>query len=129
MQTVMPYNPKHPLAVLTKLALDQVIMAPLGTFVFYVSVTTMAGTPEKIPSEIEQKLVPTVISSYKIWPAAHLINFAIIPSHLRILYINAVTVGDLSTNRGHKFLYRYLAICLESQLEDYSPECMLFSCR
>lgn len=108
----MPHNPKHPLSVLTKLALDQVIMAPLGTFVFYVSVTTMAGSPEKVSSELEQKLIPTVISSYKIWPVAHLINFAVIPSQLRILYISGVTVSNLRTFKLCQVPCYSCAICM-----------------
>ena len=36
--------------------------------------------------------MPTCMASIKLWPAAHAINFAFIPSSQRILYINVISV-------------------------------------
>ena len=36
--------------------------------------------------------MPTVINSLKLWPLAHVINFAFIPPAQRILYINVIAV-------------------------------------
>lgn len=107
-QRIMAHNPKHPVAIITKATLDQIFMAPLGNVIFYASMCTMRGVPQETGAEIKEKLVPTVLSSYKLWPAAHLINFALIPSHMRVLYINIVSIlwaGMLSTisnQRGPK---------------------------
>ena len=40
----------------------------------------------------QEKLMPTCMASIKLWPAAHAINFAFIPSSQRILYINVISV-------------------------------------
>ncbi|GMH43696.1 hypothetical protein BSKO_11618 [Bryopsis sp. KO-2023] len=104
-QRIMAHNPKHPVAIITKATLDQIIMAPLGNCIFYTAMCTMRGVPGQSMAEIEEKLVPTVLSSYKLWPAAHLINFALIPSHMRVLYINIVSIfwaGMLSTISNRK---------------------------
>ncbi|CAM9317232.1 unnamed protein product [Chrysoparadoxa australica] len=34
--------------------------------------------------------LPTLLASYRIWPAANMINFAFVPKHLRMLYLNLV---------------------------------------
>jgi protein Mpv17 len=41
---------------------------------------------------VQSKLIPSLKANYLIWPAAHLINFAFIPSSQRILYINVINV-------------------------------------
>lgn len=74
------------------MVLDQVFMAPLGTCIFYMSLATMSGAPIKGIHDIKEKLVPTLMTSYRLWPAAHLVNFALIPPHMRVLYINVVSV-------------------------------------
>ena len=32
-------------------------------------------------------------ASYKLWPAAHLVNFALVPPAYRVLYTNLVSVS------------------------------------
>lgn len=89
---ILPSNPKHPVAVVSKMVLDQVLMAPVGTCIFYMSLATMSGVPMKGICDVREKLVPTLVTSYKLWPAAHLVNFAMVPPHMRVLYINVVSV-------------------------------------
>lgn len=36
--------------------------------------------------------MPTMAASYKLWPAAHLVNFALVPPAYRVLYTNLVSV-------------------------------------
>ena len=43
--------------------------------------------------EVKDKFAPTLIAGYKLWPAAHLINFALVPPNQRILYANVVSVS------------------------------------
>jgi protein Mpv17 len=40
--------------------------------------------------------VPTMAASYKLWPAAHLVNFALVPPAYRVLYTNLVSVSTCS---------------------------------
>lgn len=89
---IMPANPTKPLAVVLKCVLDQTLMSPFGTFLFFVSSQAMLGHPEAVVPTLREKFVPTVASSYKLWPAAHVVNFAVIPSSQRVLYTTIVSV-------------------------------------
>lgn len=44
-------------------------------------------------AELKEKYVPTLVAGWKLWPAAHVINFAFVPNHHRILYTNVVSVA------------------------------------
>lgn len=67
-------------------------MAPVGTSLFYIVSSVLQAQPDKIPSTLKEKLVPTLAASYGLWPAAHAINFKFVPSSQRILYTNIVSV-------------------------------------
>ena len=45
-------------------------------------------------AELREKLGPTMVANWKLWPAAHIANFALVPNEHRILYINVVSVRD-----------------------------------
>ena len=44
-------------------------------------------------SELRLKLVPTIKAGWTLWPAAHVINFALVPTQHRILYANVVSIA------------------------------------
>ena len=68
------------------------IMAPIGTCLFYIVTSVLQGEIGQVPSKLKEKFVPTLIASYTLWPAAHAINFKFVPSSQRILYTNIVSV-------------------------------------
>lgn len=82
-------------AIASKIMLDQLIMAPIGTCLFYIVTSVLQGETHQVPSKLKEKFVPTLIASYTLWPAAHAINFKFVPSSQRILYTNIVSVSDL----------------------------------
>jgi protein Mpv17 len=41
---------------------------------------------------VRTKLKPTLLANYMVWPAAHLINFSLVPLDLRILYVNVIAI-------------------------------------
>lgn len=91
-ETIMPTNPTAPLAVLIKMGMDQLLSAPIVTSLFFMSIRTLEGHPEEAWSTVQQKIKPTMLANYMLWPLAHIINFAFVPSSQRILYINVVAV-------------------------------------
>lgn len=103
-RNIMPSNPTNPMAVVAKCVLDQTLMSPFGTFLFFVSSQAMLGHPEAVVPTLRQKFVPTVASSYKLWPAAHVVNFAVIPSSQRVLYTTLVSV-----------VWTYMLSCMAAQ--------------
>mmetsp|Transcript_16102 Transcript_16102/g.44874 ORF Transcript_16102/g.44874 Transcript_16102/m.44874 type:complete len:271 (+) Transcript_16102:239-1051(+) len=89
---VYPSSPKSTPAILLKIVLDQLLFAPVFLVVFWFSIKALEGRPEDAYEMCFNKLYPTLIVSYMLWPAAHIINFRYIPSSQRLLYINIVTV-------------------------------------
>lgn len=93
MQFIMPKNPTHPVAVISKVAADHLVNSPLGTIAFFAWTQSLRGTPEQIPCEVSEKLVPTTMAGWRLWPAAQAVNFFIIPLQFRVVFINIVAVG------------------------------------
>lgn len=85
--------PTAPITVASKVAIDQLVFTPLCCLLFYAFKVTAEGRPSEYISELQQKYVPTLIAGWKLWPAAHVINFAFIPTQHRILYANVVSVA------------------------------------
>ena len=79
-------------AIASKILLDQIIMAPIGTCLFYIVTSVLQGETQQVSSKLREKFIPTLIASYTLWPAAHAINFKFVPSSQRILYTNIVSV-------------------------------------
>ena len=80
--------------VVSKVALDQLLWAPVFTAIFlgYTSLTSGA-TWDAAKSKIKADTFTGVRASWSVWPIAHAINFRFIPPSQRLLYINAVQVA------------------------------------
>ncbi|KAK4538420.1 hypothetical protein CDCA_CDCA17G4445 [Cyanidium caldarium] len=92
-RTVMPHASKSTTAVVGKMAIDQLLWAPVFTSMFFSYMEAAEGHPERAPDVVREKLWPTLKVNWTVWPLAHLINFRFVPSSQRILYINTVQVG------------------------------------
>lgn len=88
----MPASPKHPLAIFSKVAIDQTLNSPLGTMTFFAWTQTLRGQPQNTVPEITRKLWPTTQAAWRIWPLAQAVNFCLVPPHLRVIYLNAVAI-------------------------------------
>ena len=88
----MPLTPKHPIAVLSKVVIDQVVNSPIGTMTFLLWTQTLKGSPQNTGAEIADKLWPTTQASWRLWPAAQAVNFVMVPAHLRIVFINVIAI-------------------------------------
>ncbi|PSC74754.1 Calmodulin [Micractinium conductrix] len=89
---VMPHASKSLRAVAMKIGIDQFMFAPVCTSVFYFYKVLMEGRPGDYFSEVQEKLVPTLLAGYRLWIPAHVINFALVPNRQRILYANVVSI-------------------------------------
>lgn len=85
--------PRSPATVVAKVVIDQLIFSPICTLLFYAFKVTSEARPRELKQELTQKYVPTLYAGWSLWPAAHLINFAFVPTQHRILYANVVSVG------------------------------------
>ncbi|GMH33736.1 hypothetical protein BSKO_01570 [Bryopsis sp. KO-2023] len=70
------------------LALDQLLFAPAFCGVFFASLLTLEGRPQEVPGKLKQDWFGAVLMNWKIWVPAQLVNFWLIPPHLRVLCAN-----------------------------------------
>ncbi|GIL81358.1 hypothetical protein Vretifemale_10432 [Volvox reticuliferus] len=79
-------------AVVTKMAMDQLLMSPPSTALFFLVMRCWEGHPDDAIMHMRDKLWPTMRANYMLWPLAHMINFAFVPPAQRILYCNVLGV-------------------------------------
>lgn len=78
---------------LAKVAADQLLFAPtfcavmLGTIGYW-----RTGTVEAATNMLSESYVDVIVSNYKLWPAAQIINFYFIPLQHRVLYVNSLAL-------------------------------------
>jgi Mpv17 / PMP22 family len=93
LQVIMPANPGHALAILGKVFVDQTINSPLGTVTFFAWSRAMKGQPDRAVKDVTEKLWPTTLASWRLWPVAQAVNFMMVPAQFRIIFINIVAVA------------------------------------
>lgn len=91
-KAIMPNNPKHPVAVISKVAIDQLVQSPAGTCLFFAWNNALQGQPQEIIPSIRDKLWSTTKAGWQLWPAAQAVNMYLVPAHLRVAYIQVVAV-------------------------------------
>ncbi|KAK2169247.1 hypothetical protein NP493_1199g02002 [Ridgeia piscesae] len=86
-------SPPSGLTTLKKVALDQLMFAPmvlpffLGTMSYW-----RTHSIETAKEKVIQDYRAVLLTNYKIWPAAQLINFYFVPFQHRILYTNCIAL-------------------------------------
>ena len=48
--------------------------------------------PKLHPHQVKKEIVPTLLENYKVWPAAQVLTFGVIPLRLQLLFVNLVAV-------------------------------------
>jgi len=91
LDSVMPG--KSPADVIAKVAIDQILWAPIFGIMFFTYLGATSGQgPSEIAAKIKADLVAAVTGSWTVWPIAHAINFSLIPTEQRLLYINSIQI-------------------------------------
>jgi len=89
---VYPERRKENGVVVLKMAIDQLLWSPSFTCVFFAYTCLLRGDPGGTLLMIQERLAPTMCANWLLWPAAHLVNFKVVPPNMRILYVMAVNV-------------------------------------
>lgn len=76
-----------------RLALDQLLWAPVFISTFLASLLTLEGKSHQVKSKLKNDLKPTVIANWKLWVPAQFVNFRLVPPHLQVAFSNVVAVG------------------------------------
>ena len=72
--------------------MDMVIVAMFFMVMFFSYMMVFEGTPDLIEAKIRQDVFTAVKGSWMTWIPAHTINFAFVPSDMRLLYINTIQI-------------------------------------
>ena len=91
---VLPAAPTSALAVAVKVAIDRVAFTPVLLALCIGFMHASAGsTPRSTLAAVRARLPRTLLYSQVIWVPAHILSFRHVPTELRVLYVNAVSVA------------------------------------
>lgn len=80
--------------VAIKVLIDQTVHAPIFGIVFFSYLAALEGKgPLMAAMRVKHELMTQLTGSWKVWPLAHAVNFAFVPTYQRILYINSIQIG------------------------------------
>jgi protein Mpv17 len=80
--------------LVARVAIDQAIFAPVFLLAFFALGAALEGAGAAgLRARLASGYARALGLNYCIWPAATLVNFALIPQELRILFANIVALG------------------------------------
>ncbi|RMX63400.1 hypothetical protein DD238_007619 [Peronospora effusa] len=81
-------------AIIKKIAIDQVILAPPLALAFFTYAGYAEGEPlhDTVKTAVT-KLRPTLAVNWTVWPLVHVGTFGFVPLQYRVLYINVANIG------------------------------------
>mmetsp|Transcript_13115 Transcript_13115/g.32387 ORF Transcript_13115/g.32387 Transcript_13115/m.32387 type:complete len:202 (+) Transcript_13115:101-706(+) len=86
-------NQSSPAVVIGKLALDQVIFAPLYTALYFFITGAMEDMPvAQTRRKVSKMLLSVMKSNWTVWVPVNLVSYALIPLELRVLFGNIVSI-------------------------------------
>lgn len=78
---------------LIKVAMDQILFAPIFLFVFITAANTLNGKDWKyIRSELNEKYFGILLVNYTVWPFVQTINFYAVPVKYQVLFAQTVAI-------------------------------------
>ncbi|KAK9319801.1 hypothetical protein V1517DRAFT_296624 [Lipomyces orientalis] len=86
--------PGRPAAeALARMAVDQMVWAPVGIATFYLSMGVLQlHSSEQIKQELQTKWSQTMVRNYAVWPAVQFVNFRMVPLEYRLMVVNFVSI-------------------------------------
>ncbi|KAF2887948.1 hypothetical protein ILUMI_18225 [Ignelater luminosus] len=77
--------------ILKKVLMDQFLMTPHLVWLFFIAMSIMEGRKD-ILAECKQKFIPTFKTSCMFWLPAQTVNFTIIPTQFRVVYVGSCSL-------------------------------------
>lgn len=76
-----------------KLLLDQLFFLPVTTAAFFVIMKVAEGRSMNDAMQFMRgSLKETIFSAWKVWPFVNAVNFAVVPTQMRVVFVSAVSV-------------------------------------
>lgn len=80
------------LGLISRVVLDQGVLAPVAVPFFFGSMSVLEGKPERARERIEKAYFPTLLRSWSVFIPAQTVNFALVPPHLRFVFGSTVAL-------------------------------------
>jgi hypothetical protein len=80
-------------STIQRVALDQLVLAPLFVPAFLSIVLILDGKTETIMEKLKSDWASTMLTNYTVWVPAMFINFKFVPAQLQVLFSNLVGFG------------------------------------
>jgi protein Mpv17 len=76
-----------------KIVVDQTVWGPIWNNIYLILLGMMKmERPETIWNDVKTSTIPLLISGLKIWPAAHMVTYGLIPVENRLLWVDMVEI-------------------------------------
>ncbi|KAG5719401.1 Protein SYM1 [Termitomyces sp. T112] len=79
-------------AIVARVCLDQVVLTPVAVPFFFGSMSILEGKPHEAVERIQANYFPTLIRNWGVFLPTQIINFAIVPHHLRFVFVSVVSL-------------------------------------
>jgi len=79
---------------LKRVALDQLMFAPVGLSAFFTFMTVAeGGGKNEIVRKFQDIYIPTLRANYILWPAVQILNFRVMPLQFQIPFVSTVGIA------------------------------------
>jgi len=79
---------------LKRVAVDQLIFAPLGLVAFFTYMTVAEGGGKRtLARKLQDVYIPTLKANFVLWPAVQILNFRVVPIQFQIPFVSTVGIA------------------------------------
>ena len=79
---------------LQRVALDQLIFAPVGLGIFFTFMTVAEGGGRRaVMKKFQDVYLPALRANYMVWPAVQVLNFRVVPLQFQIPFVSTVGIA------------------------------------
>ncbi|KAF8809230.1 hypothetical protein BYT27DRAFT_7187927 [Phlegmacium glaucopus] len=79
-------------ALIYRVWLDQTMFSPVAVAFFYTSMSVLEGKPEEALPRVQAAYVPTLVRNWGVYIPTQIINFSVVPPHLRFFVVSIVSL-------------------------------------
>ncbi|KAE8351101.1 hypothetical protein BDV28DRAFT_137838 [Aspergillus coremiiformis] len=90
-----PLTKKNPtLAALKRVAVDQLLFAPVGLVCFFTFMTIAEGGGRRaLTRKFQDVYLPTLKANFVLWPAVQILNFRVVPIQFQIPFVSSIGIA------------------------------------
>ncbi|CAG8464545.1 3870_t:CDS:10 [Diversispora eburnea] len=88
-------------AVIKRVAVDQIMFAPVGVGSFFIIISVLEGRNiNEIKGKIDEAYLPALKANYTVWPLVQFINFRFLPLKYRVPFVSSVAPNHTRMNNS-----------------------------